>query len=95
MTMRRKRHSSEFKARVALEAVKGQKTLSQLATEFKVHPNQITQWKKVLTDELPTLFEHGNKSKAADEPEATLLYEQIGRLKVENEFLKKKSELFT
>ncbi len=92
--MGRKQHSSGFKARVALEAAKGQKTLSQLATEFKVHPSQIAQWKKVLTDELPTLFEHGNKRKAVDEPETALLYEQIGRLKVENEFLKK-SERFT
>jgi transposase len=92
--MGKKRHDAAFKAKVALEAVKGEKTLTQLASEYGIHPNQIGQWKKRLLKELPTLFS-GDKSRQEKE-QGDLedeLYRQIGQLKVELEWLKKKSKL--
>lgn len=92
--MGKKRHDAAFKAKVALEAVKGEKTLTQLASEYGVHPNQIGQWKKRLLKELPALFS-GNGSRQ-DKDRHKLedeLYRQIGQLKVELEWLKKKSQI--
>jgi transposase-like protein len=80
-----------FKARVALAAVRGDRTSAQLASEFAVHASQVTAWKKLLLQQAPSLFEDGRsrrKEAAAAEEE---LYEQIGRLKMEVEWLKKKS----
>jgi len=93
MSKKRKRHSKEFKAKIALEAVKGLKTSSELASEYHVHPTQISQWKKQLLAGLPTLFSHkGSHSTRVSEDELTSpLYEEIGRLKVELDWLKKKS----
>jgi putative transposase len=90
--MQRKIHSAEFKAKVALEAVKGQKTVNQIASEFGLHPNQVSTWKKHLLGALPEVFD--KKFVKPDETHAALtdqLYEQIGRLKVELDWLKKKS----
>jgi len=89
----RKHHSKEFKAKVAIEALKGQKTLSELASEFGVHPVQISQWKKQLQDGSVSLFERGKTG--PDEHEALLerLYQQIGQLQVEVEWLRKKGLL--
>lgn len=64
MTKKRKRHSAEFKARVALEAVKGLKTSSELARDYQVHPTQISQWKRHLLDQLPDVFRHGGSCRA-------------------------------
>jgi len=91
----RRQHSSAFKAKVALEAVKGEKTIAQLSSEFGVHPNQIRQWKKQLLQELPGIFSKKRKrtEKDAEQLESEL-YRQIGQLKVELDWLKKKSELF-
>ena len=87
----RRRHSSEFKARVALEAVKGQKTLNELATEFGVHPVQIAQWKRQLLEASPAAFEAGGSRKdRAQEQLIEQLYQQIGQLKVEVDWLRKK-----
>jgi len=83
----RKRYDSAFKARVALEAIKNEKTMSQIASEYKVHVNQIGLWKKELLSKLPHLFEKDIESEKKEDVEK--LYEQIGRLKVENDFLKK------
>lgn len=92
MTTKRKRHSAQFKFEVALEAAKGLQTASQIAGEREVHPNQISQWKKQLLEEGASLFSHKNflneKKQSAREAE---LYEQIGRLKMELEWLKKKA----
>lgn len=90
----RKRHDAAFKAKVALEAVRGEKTISQLSSEYAVHPNQIGQWKKRLLEELPALFSDKRKrvEKDRDEFEGEL-YRQIGQLKVELEWLKKKSNM--
>jgi transposase-like protein len=91
---KRRMRDAAFKAKVALEAVKGEKTLTQLAGEYGVHPNQIGQWRKKLLKELPILFsERGDhREKDRDELEAEL-YRQIGQLKVELEWLKKKSQI--
>jgi transposase-like protein len=87
----RRRHSSEFKARVALEAVKGQRTLNELASEFGVHPVQIAQWKRQLVEASPAAFEAGGGHR--DHAQVQLieqLYQQIGQLKVEVDWLRKK-----
>lgn len=89
----RRRHSSEFKAKVALEAVKGQKTLNELATEFGVHPVQIAQWKRQLLEASPAAFEGGGTSSRKERGQEQLieqLYQQIGQLKVEVDWLRKK-----
>jgi transposase-like protein len=87
----RKRHSKEFKAKVAIEAVKGVKTASELASEYGVHPVQITQWKKQLLEGSASLFETGGRSQK-DEQTTLIerLYQQIGQLQVEVEWLRKK-----
>jgi transposase len=88
----RKHYSSEFKMKVALEAIKGQKTANEIASEYRVHPTQIAQWKKQALDELPNIFARPGAERAKNE-EALIatLYQQIGQLKVEVDFLKKKS----
>jgi putative transposase len=93
MVNMRKTHDAAFKAKVALEAVKGEKTIAQIATEFSVHPNQIRQWRNHLLEMLPEVFSHRRpqQEKAREELEAEL-YRQIGQLKVELEWLKKKSQ---
>jgi transposase-like protein len=94
---RRKRRTFEktFQAKVALAAVRGDKTLSELASQFDVHPNQVSIWRRTLVERSAELFEDGRKRKP-DEESANIeeLYEQIGRLKVEVEWLKKKSAEF-
>lgn len=94
MIKKRQTHDGGLKARVALEAVKGEKTITQLASQYGVHPNQIGQWKKKLLEELPLLFsdKRNQKDNGHEELEAEL-YRQIGQLKVELEWLKKKSKL--
>lgn len=92
MARTRRRFDGNFKAKVALEAIRGLKTISEIAKQFKVHPNQVTTWKKQLLGGASQVFEDGSVSskKESDEPQAAELYEQIGRLKVELEWLKKK-----
>jgi transposase-like protein len=88
----RKRYSAAFKARVALEAAKQTRTLAELSRAFQVHPVQISQWKKQLLDGAESLFSDGRR-REHDESQAiqAQLYEQIGRLNMEVEWLKKKS----
>ena len=90
MPRTRRRFDSGFKAKVALEAVRELKTVSEIAKQFRVHPNQVTLWKKQLLSSAEQVFEAGPRASKSDEPEAAELYEQIGRLKVELEWLKKK-----
>ncbi len=91
MTTTRKQYSPKFKARVAIEAIRGDKTLSQLGSQFKVHPIQIAKWRKSALDQLPELFVDGRKGRSRNgEAESDALYEEIGRLKVELDWLKKK-----
>lgn len=91
MGKKRKQHSAEFKFKVALEAAKEQKTLSQLGSEYELHPTQISEWKQQLLSEGVRAFGKG-ESKGGSEASKreTELYEQIGRLKMELEWLKKK-----
>ena len=89
----RKNHSAAFKAKVALEAVKKEKTLAQLAGEYGVHPNQITRWKKYMLENIPDIFSRKRKNdKRNQEQLVSELYRQTGQLKVELDWLKKKSE---
>ena len=89
----RKSYSAAFKAKVALEAVKKEKTIAQLSSEYGVHPNQITKWRKRLLEEIPSVFSDQRKKKEKDSEELqSELYKQIGQLKVEVDWLKKKSE---
>jgi transposase-like protein len=92
MTTTRKQHSAKFKAQVVLEAIRGEKTLSQLGSQFKVHPIQIAKWRKAALEHLPDLFVDGRtrQSGNSQQAETDALYEQIGRLKVELDWLKKK-----
>ena len=91
MTTTRKQYSPKFKARVAMEAIRGERTLNQLASQFHVHPVQIGQWRKTALEQLADLFVDGRKRKRADaDIEKDALYEEIGRLKVELDWLKKK-----
>lgn len=84
--------SGEFKAKVALEAIKGQYTIKEIAQRYSVHPNLVMQWKRQATEELPQVFSDGRVRKEKDEEqERAELYEQIGRLKMELEWLKKKT----
>jgi transposase-like protein len=90
MTEKRRRYSTDFKFRVALEAAKGQKTLNELASEHGVHPNQISTWKHQLLDGGPGLFgQNGAHEQREQEALQTELFEQIGRLKMELEWVKK------
>lgn len=90
----RRNHSSAFKAKVALEALKEQKTLSQIASQYSLHQNQICDWKKVALERLHELYDKGGTGNIPDLESITApLYQQIGQLKVELDFLKKKSGL--
>ena len=91
MAGKRKQHSPAFKAQVALAALKGDKTINELASQYAVHPTLIHGWKKHLLTGADQLFRTGGKAVAADtEGEKAELFEQIGRLKMELEWLKKK-----
>jgi transposase-like protein len=93
MQMGRKRRafSDEFKARVALDAVKGVKTLSELAGQYQVHPNQVSEWKRHLLANAAGIFSGGKAAAAKTEEELTApLYEEIGRLKMDIKWLEKK-----
>jgi transposase-like protein len=89
MKQTRKRHNPAFKAKVALAAVKGDRTVAELASAFGVHPNQIYNWKKQLLDGAVSVFEAGGAAAegTASEAQVDVLYRQIGQLKVENDFL--------
>ena len=89
----RRSHSSAFKAKVELEAMKKEKTIAQLSSEYGVHPNLINQWKRRVMQELPEIFsKKRSKQKQDTEELVSELYRQIGQLKVEVDWLKKKSE---
>jgi putative transposase len=88
---KRRQHSPQFKTKVALEALKGIETTQQLAARFEIHPSQISTWKRQLLDGASDLFVRATKRDDNSAREAEL-YEQIGRLKMENERLKIKAE---
>jgi putative transposase len=96
MSKKRRRFSAEFKFQVALEAAKGLKTLNELSSQYGVHSNQISSWKRELLEDGVTVFS-SNSARQLREQEAlqTELYEQIGRLKMELEWLKKKATRYS
>jgi len=88
MNQNRRKHSPSFKAKVALEALKGEETTAELASRFEVHPGQIRKWKRTLTEGAAGIFgsDHDHRKKD-DEGLIAQLYQQIGQLKVERDFL--------
>ena len=95
MLRKRKQFTAAFKAKVALEAVKGEKSISEIASCHKIHPTQIIQWKRKFLQCCPTAFASGREKEKADKEELIdELYRQIGVLKVEVDWLKKKSQEF-
>jgi transposase-like protein len=94
MKQQRKKHSGAFKAKVAVEALKGDRTLNELAGHFEIHPTQVVQWKQRLLAGASDLFSSGAARDAVQEAELRdRLYQQIGQMKVELDWLKKKHEL--
>ena len=85
MSRKYKKHGSSFKAKVALEAIKGDKTLVELSERFQVHTNQIAEWKKILLENAPEIFDKGKSSQK--EPDVKELHAKIGQLAMENDFL--------
>jgi len=88
--MARKSYSKEFKARVALDAFKGQKTVGEIASEYKIHPNQVSQWKKKALEGMSESFTRGKSNEVEElESERDRLYRKVGQLQVEVDWLKK------
>lgn len=95
MTTKRRQHTSQFKFKVALEAVKEIKTTNEIASQYNVHPTQVRKWRKQLMTEGPSVFgNHITRQLQEQEARETELFEQIGRLKMELEWLKKKAAPF-
>jgi putative transposase len=88
-----RKHEAGFKARVALEAIRGERSMAEIASMFSVHPTQIARWKKLAIEGLPTVFTlPGTETVVDAELVKAPLYQEIGRLKIELDWLKKKSE---
>jgi transposase-like protein len=93
MSKKRKRYSPEFKAKVALAALKDEMTTAELAARFGVHPTMIAAWKRSLLEGAADIFDKGQKSRKQSEEQIDELYRQIGKLQVERDFLSKKLSL--
>jgi transposase-like protein len=94
MSQQRKRYSADFKARVAIAAIKGQQTINEIASQYSIHPNQVLTWKKQALAAMPDSFSGRRAREARSEEELKAqLYQQIGQLKVELDWLKKKAGL--
>lgn len=94
MKAKRRRHEPEFKARVALEALKGIKTIQQIAKDFDIHPVQVSEWKKTMTEGATGIFGGGRKKEADEdfENQRDGLHAKIGQLTIELDFMRKKSK---
>jgi len=90
MSKKRKQHSAQFKAKVALAALQNEETTAQLASRFNIHPTMISVWKRQLVESAADLFDKNHKSRKQAEAQTDELYRQIGQLKVENDFLSRK-----
>ena len=94
MKRQRRQYSADWKAKVALEAIKGQRTVQEIASHYEVHPTLVTHWKKQLLEGAAEIFSSGKRVAAdAEEELKAELYQQIGKLQVEVDWLKKKSGL--
>jgi putative transposase len=94
VTNSRTRHTADFKARAALEALKERRSVNEIAGELEVHPTQVSQWKKLATDGLSEIFARpGKKADSTQEALVARLYQEIGQLKVELDWLKKKTSV--
>ena len=94
MKRQRRQYSADWKAKVALEAIKGQRTVQEIASHYEVHPTLVTHWKKQLLEGAAEVFSNGRRAAAdAEEELKAELYQQIGKLQVEVDWLKKKSGL--
>jgi len=94
MSNKRKQYNPQFKAKVALEAIRGEKTISELVSQYEVHATLINNWKRQLLDEASSLFEKGSsvhKGEESQQAQIDELYRQIGQLKVERDFLANRS----
>lgn len=89
--VKRKTYTAAFKAKVGLEAIRGVRTVNEIGQEYGVHPAQVGQWKREIQEQAETLFAQKRGAKKADGPGEERLYSEIGRLKVELDWLKKKS----
>ena len=90
MGTKRKSHSPQFKAKVALAAIQNDETAAQLASRFGVHPTMVSNWKRQMLDGVADIFDKSHKSRKQAEAKTDELYRQIGQLKVENDFLARK-----
>ena len=91
MKKQRRKHTAEFKARVAIEAIRGVKTISEIAADFEIHPVMVGNWKKEMLEHLPELFANKNaKNEQSIEKETAQLHRKVGQLTMEVEFLEKK-----
>lgn len=94
MKRQRRQFSADWKAKIALEAIKGQRTIQEIASHYEIHPSLVTHWKKKLLEGAAEVFSNGKTAEAgADEELKAELYQQIGKLQVEVDWLKKKSGL--
>jgi transposase-like protein len=94
MKRHRRQFSADWKAKIALEAIKGQRTIQEIASQYELHPNLVTHWKRELLERAAEIFSSGkNEEGKADEELKAELYQQIGKLQVEVDWLKKKSGL--
>ena len=94
MKRQRKQYSADLKAKIAVEAVKGQRTIQEIGSHYSIHPSQVTQWKKQLLEGAVEVFSNGKVHDAeADEQIKAELYQQVGKLQMELEWIKKKSGL--
>ena len=93
MSKKRTQYSAEFKAKVALAAIRNEKTVAELSAKFGIHPTMISNWKRTLLDSAADIFDKGQKARKQNEDQIEELYRHIGQLKVERDFLSKKLSL--